>query len=167
MSKELKVSVGKKGKKFKISAIENGTVIDRIPSGMSLKVFEILELKELDQVMIGMNFSSEKIGKKDVLKVENYFPSQEQIDKLAILCHNTKSPMTVSTIKKGVKQSKLYVELPSKINNVIKCFNPKCITNLEGHTVLNKTFYIIKTDPLQVKCHYCERKMKEKEIELL
>jgi len=167
MSKELIVSTDEKSKKFKISKIENGTIIDRIPPRMSEKVIKILDIPEENLVMIGKNFDSDKMKLKDIIKVENYYPSQGEIDKLAVVCRNAEFPITVTFIEKGEKRSKLEVQLPDEIINVIRCINPKCITVMEPHTVLEKVFYTIENQPLAVRCKYCERKIKDEDIELL
>lgn len=165
-SKELKVTAEGEGKKFKISAINNGTVLDRIPAGYSLSVFKLLALKTDDLILIGVNLESEKLGKKDVLKIENKYLNQLEIDKLAIVSYNAKMPITISIIKAGKKTQKFEVDLPDILINVAKCKNPKCICSIEPHTVTTR-FYVQSKKPLIVKCHYCERKMREKEIELL
>lgn len=148
-------------KLLKVSAIKHGTVIDHIPAGKSVGVLSLLNLPGNDLIMKGINFPSKKMGKKDILKIENKILNKEEVEKLAMLC-----PMaTINTIKNGKVVRKHKIKLPKIINKVIKCSNPKCICYLEPHTLETK-FYLISEKPLVLKCHYCERKMEEREIEL-
>ena len=72
-------------KKIKVNAFKNGTVIDHIAAGKVLKVIEILNLTGNDSVMMGMNLSSNKIGKKDIIKIENRELSQEEANSIALI----------------------------------------------------------------------------------
>ena len=170
MSKVLHVTAEGIKKKFKISPIEFGIVIDHIPAGEVDRVVKTLELTLKDKVMIGKNFDSLKTGIKDILKVEGYSIkrlTQEIQDKIAVICRNGEYPTKIHIIEKGNKIKRIELELPDVIINALRCFNPKCITIMEPHTVLQKKFYVLRKNPLLVKCHYCERKMREQEITLL
>jgi aspartate carbamoyltransferase regulatory subunit len=148
-------------KTLKVSAIKKGTVIDHIPFSKSLKVIKILDLPNNDMVMVGINFPSQKMIRKDVLKIENKFLSQDEVDKLMLVSPNA----TINIIENGKVIKKLEAKLPKIVTKVVKCFNPKCISYLEPHTLETK-FYVVNSNPIVLKCHYCERKMQGEEIEL-
>lgn len=148
-------------KTLKVSAIEKGTVIDHIPAGRSVKVMQILNLPGEELILKGINFPSKKMGKKDILKIENKILTNDEVEKLAIICPDA----TINIIKNSQVSRKLKIKLPKIIEKVVKCSNPKCICYLEPQT-LETRFYVVSDKPLILRCHYCERKMEESEIEL-
>ena len=149
------------GKELKISAIENGTVLDHIPAESTFKVADILKLRDYkDTISIATNLSSPKIGKKGLVKVANKFLTQHEVNKISIVAPEA----TVNIIKNYNVKDKIKVKLPDTIENVIKCSNPVCITNNEE---IPTKFYVTKKIPLKVKCHYCEREMLKEEIEII
>jgi aspartate carbamoyltransferase regulatory subunit len=137
-------------KKIKVNAIKNGTVIDHIAAGKVLKVIEILNLTGNDSVMMGMNLSSNKIGKKDIIKIENRELSQEEANSIALISPKA----TLIIIKDFEVVKKMELEIPDKIEKLIVCPNPKCITNLENVTTKFKVNHKNQT----VRCMYCEKK---------
>lgn len=148
-------------RELSISAIDEGTVIDHIPADATFKVVEILNLEEQNGVVsIATNLSSKRIGKKGIVKVAGKSLTQDEVDKIAIVAPDA----TVNIIKNYEVKEKIKVKTPEIIENVVKCSNPVCITNNEK--VITK-FYVIKKDPLKIKCHYCERTMGKEDIEIL
>ncbi len=148
-------------KELKISAIEDGTVIDHIPTDATFKVVEILDLENHKGVVsIATNLQSKKIGKKGIIKVGGKSLTQDQVNKIAIVAPYA----TVNIIKNYEVKEKIKVKTPEIIDNVVKCSNPVCITNNEQ--VLTK-FYVVSKDPLKIKCHYCERGMVKEDIEII
>ncbi len=145
------------GKKVKrVAAIQNGTVIDHIPSEATFKVLQILDLGN-KSITVGNNLSSKKMGLKGLVKINNKILTKEELNKIAIV-----SPQAiVSTIKEYEVKDKFCVELPEVLENVLNCFNPTCITRNEE--VLTK-FYVVGKRPLKIRCHYCERSFKKDEI---
>jgi aspartate carbamoyltransferase regulatory subunit len=138
-------------KKLKVSAIKNGTVIDHIPAQNLFKVIAILRLDKIDnQITFGTNLESEKLGSKAIIKVSDKFFEDDEINKIALIAPHAK----LNIIKNYVVTEKKVVEIPSQINGIVKCFNPKCITNHE--TIMTK-FSVISKSPLALKCHYCEK----------
>lgn len=148
-------------RELKISAIEEGTVIDHIPTDATFKVVEILNLEgHKGIVSIATNLQSKKIEKKGIVKVGGKSLTQDEVNKIAIVAPDA----TVSIIKNYNVKEKIKVKTPDVIDNVVKCSNPVCITNNEQ--VATK-FYAVKKDPLKIKCHYCERSMGKKDIEII
>lgn len=139
-------------KELQVSAIENGTVIDHIPSNKIFNVIRILNLEsEDDQVLFGMNLESRKFGKKGIIKVSNKFFMPEEINKIALAAPSA----TLIIIKNFQVVEKKQVEIPEKIENIVKCFNPNCITN---HEKISTCFDVVRTDDeIKLRCHYCEK----------
>jgi len=138
-------------KELKVSAIENGTVIDHIPSKSVFQVIKILNLDEYDnQIFLGTNLESQKYGKKGIIKVSNRFFKADEINKIALVAPTA----TLIVIKNFSVVEKKKVEIPDGVEKIVKCFNPNCITNNEP--VLTK-FTVIEKEELKLKCHYCEK----------
>jgi aspartate carbamoyltransferase regulatory subunit len=138
-------------KELKVSAIENGTVIDHIPAPNVFQVIKILNLNEFEnQIFLGTNLDSHKYGKKGIIKVSNRFFKADEINKIALVAPTA----TLIVIKDFSVVEKKKVEIPDGVEKIVKCFNPNCITNNEP--VLTK-FTVIDKDELKLKCHYCEK----------
>ena len=135
---------------LKIKAIENGTVIDHITANKSLHILKVLGLPDDDvkNVTIAMNVSSGEFGRKDILKIEN-----RELDAGEINIIRDYEP---------VKKDK--IRLPEKITSILKCTNPKCITNYENEPI-TPVFNVIQEYPPVVRCHYCEKLIKTEDIE--
>ncbi|AEH24438.1 aspartate carbamoyltransferase regulatory subunit [Pyrococcus yayanosii] len=144
---------------LKVSAIREGTVIDHISAGKGLKVIEILGLGRLNggAVLLAMNVPSKKLGRKDIVKVEGRFLSEEEVNKIALIAPSA----TVNIIRDYKVVEKFKVEVPDVIEGILRCANPNCITN---HEYVTTKFYVINKEPLKVRCYYCERTMEEDEI---
>jgi len=139
------------GKELKVSAIENGTVIDHIPSNKVFQVIRILNLSEFDnQIFLGTNLESKKYGKKGIVKVSNKFFNPVDINKIALVAPTA----TLIIIRNYKVVEKKQVEVPGNIEKIVKCFNPNCITNHENITT---RFTVIDKKDLKLKCHYCEK----------
>jgi len=148
-------------RELKISAIEEGTVIDHIPTDATFKVVEILSLQSHQGIVsIATNLLSKRVGKKGIVKVGGKSLTQEEVNKIAVVAPDA----TVNIIKNFNVKEKIKVKAPDIVDNVIKCSNPVCITNNEK---INTKFYVVKKDPLKVKCHYCERIMLKEDIEIV
>ncbi|MGC8619642.1 MAG: aspartate carbamoyltransferase regulatory subunit [Thermoplasmata archaeon] len=145
---------------LKIEKIRNGTVIDHIPSGMALKVLKILDIDEnvKTTLSIGIHVSSGKLGYKDIVKIEDRYLASKEIAKIALIAPNA----TVNKIKDYEVIEKYTVTPPSEIIGIVKCSNPACVTNAKEP--ISPEFYVISTDPIRIKCKYCEREMEGKEI---
>jgi aspartate carbamoyltransferase regulatory subunit len=146
-------------KELKISAIREGTVIDHIPSDNTLKVFEILNLDELDNtVSVAFNLKSQDMGKKGIIKVGGLNLKKKDVQRIALIAPDA----TLNIIKDYKVVDKKRLEMPKLLDNIVKCINPDCITNKEP---VRTSFVIEKTSPCTVRCGHCERCTTE--IELL
>jgi len=138
-------------KEFIVSAIENGTVIDHIPSKNVFQVIKILNLEESDDmVLFGTNLESKKYGKKGIVKVKNKFFKNSEINKIALVAPKA----TLIVIKDYQITSKQVVELPDDVQGIVKCFNPNCITN---HEKVETKFNLVDKEEVKLRCHYCEK----------
>lgn len=137
-----------------VGKIEEGFVLDHIKAGKSMDIYKHLQLDKLDcTVAIIKNAKSEKMGKKDILKVECDI-NQLNLDVLAFIDHN----ITVNVIKDGEITDKKELVLPKMIKNVIHCKNPRCITSIEQG--LPHIFVLADEEREIYRCKYCEEKGK-------
>lgn len=135
-----------------VGKIEEGFVLDHIAAGKSLAIYHHLQLDKLDcTVAIIKNARSNKMGKKDILKVECDIDMLD-LDVLAFIDHN----ITVNVIKDGKIVAKKDLILPREIKNVIKCRNPRCITSIEQE--LPHIFVLTDEEKEVYRCKYCEEK---------
>ena len=136
-----------------ISGIHEGYVLDHIKAGMSMKIYDYLRLGDLDGCTVAMimNAKSNKMGAKDIIKIECPIDAID-LDILGYIDHN----ITVNVIENGEIIAKKKLQLPREIRNVIRCKYPRCITSIEQG--LDQVF--ILTDPEReiYRCRYCEEK---------
>ena len=135
-----------------VGRIEEGFVLDHIKAGKAMTIYHDLGLDKLDcQVAIIKNASSNKMGKKDIIKVE--CPIEDlDLDILGFIDHN----ITVNIIKDEKIVEKRILKLPKQITNVIKCKNPRCITSIEQE--LKHIFILTDKEKGLYSCKYCEEK---------
>jgi aspartate carbamoyltransferase regulatory subunit len=147
---------------LKIKAIENGTVIDHITANKALHILNVLGLPDADtqNVTIAMNVSSSEIGRKDILKIENRELDHRELNQVALIA--PKATINIIRDYEPVKKDKIM--LPEKITSILKCTNPKCITNYENEPI-TPIFNVIEKNPPVVRCHYCEKLIKTEDIE--
>jgi aspartate carbamoyltransferase regulatory subunit len=144
----------------KIPAIKDGTVIDHIPSRDTFRIMRILDPQEFTHpITVILNMKSKKIGKKGVIKIDNRFLTKNEVNKIAILAPSA----TVSIIKNYKITEKILVKIPKELAGIINCSNPMCVTNTEK---VNTKFRVIREDPLEAKCLYCERVYGKDELEI-
>lgn len=147
---------------YKLYKITNGIVIDHIPRFQALKVIKVLGVdKDHDSIVsIGTNFSSSKMGRKDVIKIENKKLTDEELNKIAIIAPTA----TINIIMGGEVVKKQNAELPSALKDIVRCANPNCITR---HENVKTIFYPVKeSDGLRLRCHYCERTFEIGDVEI-
>jgi len=138
-------------KELIVSAIENGTVIDHIPSNSVFQVIKILNLKNFEnEILFGTNLQSKKYGTKGIIKVKDKYFESDDINKIALVAPSA----TLILIKDYQVIEKSNVEIPEFIDDIVKCFNPNCITNVEN--VATK-FKVVSKDDVILQCHYCEK----------
>ena len=138
--------------------MENGTVIDHIPSDKLFKVVTLLRLeREMERVTIGNNLSSKNMVSKGIIKVADRFYAEEEINRIALLAPQA----TINTIRNYEVTEKKVLLLPERLTGVVRCPNPKCITNNEP---MRTRFETIGRKPIVLKCQYCEREVREEDI---
>jgi aspartate carbamoyltransferase, regulatory subunit len=134
-----------------VRAIENGTVIDHIPADALFKVIQILGLSKLsNQMTFGVNLTSQRLGKKGIIKIADKFFKPEEINRIALVAPHAK----LNIIRNFEVVEKLEVRLPEKITGIVRCVNPKCITNNDQ---VEPQFEVLSDNPVSLRCHYCER----------
>ena len=144
-----------------VAAIENGTVIDHIPSEKTYEVANILDLQNLDTIVtIGYNYLSKKIGRKGIIKIENKFFTDEEISRLSVVAPN----VVLNIIRNYEVVEKKTVETPDELRGIVKCNNPKCITNNEPMTTI---FNVISKDKGIIRYRYCDKEQDIRNVELI
>ncbi len=140
-------------RELRVTPIKNGTVIDHIPAGMSLKVLKILDIDESVQstVTVAMHVPSKKSSWKDIVKVEDRELSPREVDKIALIAPQA----TVNVIRNYNVAEKRVVSLPDRARGILRCENPNCVTN--AREPVESEFLVVDRDPLRLRCKYCER----------
>ena len=137
-----------------ISGIHEGFVLDHIQAGMSMRIYRDLKLDRLDcTVAIIKNAKSNKMGKKDIIKVECPVDALD-LDILGFIDHR----ITVNVIKDDKIVEKKALHLPKEVHNVITCKNHRCITSIEQE--LEQIFVLTDEEHEVYRCKYCETKFK-------
>lgn len=144
--------------KLLVAAIENGTVIDHIPSARLFQVISLLKLESASSsIMIGYNLKSAKMGEKSIIKIADRFFTDEELNRLAVVAPN----VTLCTIRNYEVVEKRCVTLPADLRDIVRCANPKCITNNEPMPTL---FHLAA--PGIIRCHYCEKEQQLENVKL-
>ena len=147
-----------KKKELQVAALENGTAIDHIPSCQLLKVASLLGLDKMDNtITIGNNLHSNKMGSKGMIKIADKFFKEDEINRIALVAPN----VMLNIIRDYEVVEKKTVVLPDELIGLVKCNNPKCITNNEP---MATRFHVIDKEKGTIKCHYCERKINKEDI---
>lgn len=143
-----------------VAAIENGTVIDHIPAEKTFQVVNLLELQNLSTpVTIGYNFSSSKVGCKGIIKVSDKFFTDDEISRLSVVAPN----IILNIIHDYEVVEKKQVITPNELRGIVKCNNPKCITNNEPVSTI---FNVVDKVAGTLKCHYCDKEQQMDKVEL-
>ena len=144
-----------------VAALENGTVIDHIPSELVFTIASLLKLDKLSSsVTIGYNLNSKKIGKKGVIKVADKFFSDEEISRLSVVAPN----VVLNVIRNFDVVEKKEVIIPDELHGIVRCGNPKCISNNEPMTSF---FHVVDKKNGTLKCHYCEKEQNKSKVKLV
>ena len=144
-----------------VAAIKNGTVIDHIPAEKTYQVVNLLELQTLDTpVTIGYNYPSKKIGRKGSIKVSDRFFTDEERSRLSVVAPN----VVLNVIKDYEVVEKKTVTTPDELRGIVKCNNPKCITNNEP---MQTVFNVVDKVHGILKCHYCDKEQHIDNVELV
>ena len=134
-----------------IDSIINGIVIDHIAAGRGMMLYKLLHLDRLDcSVAIIKNVHSNKMGKKDIIKVD------AAIDLNTDVIGYVDPDATVNIIRDGKLVEKKAIVLPERLVNVIRCKNPRCISSTEQE--LPQVFMLTDRENRAYRCRYCETK---------
>lgn len=144
-----------------VAAIKNGTVIDHIPAEKTPLVASVLKLFELETpVTIGMNYRSKKLGQKGIIKVEDKFFTDEEISRLSVVAPN----VVLNIICDFEVTEKKAVILPDELRGIVRCNNPKCVTNNEP---MPTVMHLADKEHGILKCHYCEKEQEISKVKLV
>ncbi len=144
-----------------VKKIRYGTVIDHIPVGRALTVLRILGVRPEGgyRIAILMNVESRKIGRKDIVKIENLEIGVEETNKIALIAPEA----TVNIVRDYKVDVKRKVKPPQEVKGILKCINPTCITRQDREPV-TPVFRMVSSTPLEYQCAYCGTIIGEREI---
>lgn len=146
---------------LQVAALKDGTVIDHIPSDKLFTVVSLLGLEHMgNNITIGFNLESKKLGKKGIIKIAGKFFCDEEINRISVVAPHVK----LNIIRDYEVVEKREVQMPDDLKGIIKCANPKCITNNEPMPTL---FHVVDKDNCVVKCHYCEKEQRKEEFTII
>ena len=142
---------------LQITSIKNGFMLDHIKAGIGVKIFRYLHLDKLGhQVALIINADSKKMGKKDIIKIEN-------IEEINYTVLGLLSPgITINEVRNEVIISKVKPKLPEKIQYILTCKNPNCITSVEKY--IPHSFALVDEEKGSYKCEYCEQIINPSEV---
>jgi len=145
---------------LRVKKIREGTVIDHISAGTALSVLHILGLtgKGENVVTIAMNVPSKKLGRKDIVKVEERALNAEEVDKIALIAPRA----TINIIRDYAVVAKQKTRLPNVIRGIVRCDNLSCVSNSDEP--IQPTFFVEREDPLRLRCYYCNRIMDKEDV---
>jgi aspartate carbamoyltransferase regulatory subunit len=150
-----------KRQELQVAALENGTVIDHIPSS---KIFEVISLLHLENVSssvtIGINLKSKKMGQKSILKIADRFFTDEELNQLSVVTPN----VSLAIIRDFEVVEKKQVKMPDELIGIIKCDNHKCITNNEP---MRTHFHVLDKENGILQCRYCNREVTLNNVKLI
>ena len=148
-------------RELQVAALKNGTVIDHIPSDKLFTVVSLLDLQNVDtNITIGNNFESEKLGKKGIIKIADRYFTSEEVSRLSVVAPN----ISLNVIRNYEVVEKKDVVMPDELRGIVRCNNPKCITNNEP---MLTWFHVTDKRRGVLKCHYCEKEQSKDNIKLI
>ncbi|MCM1449610.1 MAG: aspartate carbamoyltransferase regulatory subunit [Clostridiales bacterium] len=148
-------------KELAVAALRNGIVIDHIPSDALFKCVKVLDLEDLDtQLTIGNNLHSSKLESKGIIKVADVNFPEKTLNRIALIAPTA----VVNTIREFEVVDKRPVSLPDTVLGIVKCSNPKCITNNEP---MMTRFSVVNREPVVIRCHYCSHCVSAEEATIL
>ena len=147
-------------KEIKVASIKEGTVLDHINSDKVFKIIDLLGFQDSDEIIsCAKNLESTKLGKKGLVKISNKFLTNDEVNIISIISPEA----TLSIIKDYAVESKIKLEIPDVVHNILLCNNPNCITNAEQ---VATRFTVLNKKELRIKCSYCEHIMEKEQINL-
>ncbi len=148
-------------KELAVAALENGTVIDHLPCQAVYKAVRILGIENMDNsVTIGNNLTSGRFGRKGIIKVAGVEFDDAVLNRIAIFAPTA----VVNTIRNYRVAEKRTVKLPDVLVGVVRCTNPKCITNNEP---MDTCFEVVDRNDITLRCHYCNRTVDGHDAEII
>ena len=143
-------------KEMRVRRIKHGTVIDHITAGQALNVLRILGISgtTTSVVSVALNVSSKVLGFKDIVKVEDRELEEKEVDRISLIAPNA----TINIIRDFEVIEKYRVELPERLEGVVKCSNPNCISNT-NEPVISK--FNVNKKPVELRCIYCDHVISE------
>lgn len=145
---------------YKVSKLARGTVLDHLRAGTALRAFRILQIPPGTTVAIGVNLASRRLGRKDIIKIEDYELTPDQAAKVSLLSPDA----TLSIIRDYAVARKQHLALPASFRGLLKCVNPACIVHQEK---VPGAFTVERRDPFLVRCDYCERSFTEEQFDFV
>ena len=146
---------------MQVSALCNGTVIDHIPANKLFAVVNLLEIPAMgNNVTIGYNLDSKKLGKKGLIKIADRFFTDDEVNKISLVAPN----VVLNTIRDYKVVEKRELKMPDELHNIIKCNNLNCITNNEP---MATHFTLSNIEANTFKCRYCEKELNINDAKLL
>ena len=145
---------------YKVAKLRAGTVVDHLRAGSALRCLSLLGAPGDGVVTVGVNLPSRKLGHKDILKIENRVLSASELARLALLAPRA----TVVVIEDYRVVRKIPLVLPTAVDGVVRCPNPSCVTR---HDPVVPRVRVEAADPVRLRCHYCERRIRYDEVEFL
>lgn len=144
-----------------VAALENGTVMNHIPSESLFRVVHLLNLEDMHTgVTIGNNLPSASQHRKGIIKIEGVEFDRDTLNRIAIIAPTA----TVNIIRNYAVFSKHPVELPEELVGLVRCSNPKCITNFEP---MATRFHVQRGECVELCCHYCNHSIRGEEAEII
>ena len=135
---------------YAVPKLDSGTVIDHLRARTALRALQVLDLPEDTRVTVGINLESERLGRKDIIKIGGYELSGDEAAKLALISPDA----TLSIIRNYSVHGKHDLVPPLRFSGLVTCPNPACITKVEP---VKGSFLVLSNDPVVVRCEYCER----------
>ena len=145
---------------IRVAKLRSGTVVDHLVGGTALRCLAILGLSPDSVVTVGLNLPSRRMKRKDILKMENRVLTASELARIALLGPRA----TVVLIEDYRVVKKIPLELPTVIDGVVQCPNPSCITH---HNPVTPRVRVEASEPLRLRCHYCERRIRPDEVEFV
>jgi len=158
-----KKALANKPRELRVKPINNGTVIDHISGGQALNVLKILGISGTTDATLSvvMNVDSRKLGKKDIVKVEDRELLEEEVNRIALIA----PAASINIIRDYEVIEKRPVDLPDEIVGVVRCQNPNCISNTKEPI---KSRMLVKgKNPVLLRCLYCEQPLADRIAEYL
>lgn len=147
-------------KELAVAALRNGTVIDHIPNSVLFKVVKLLGIENTDShVTIGNNLESNRMGKKGIIKIADVTFPEAVLNRIAIIAPGA----VINIIRDFEVVEKRPVELADTLVGIVRCGNPKCITNNEP---MRTRFEVTDRNDVTIRCHYCGKEVKSVDAQI-